>query len=56
MGTYCKPVPLAAHPRVSGENALPPNAMFAPPGSSPRERGKLNVGELALLDDGLIPA
>ena len=38
--------PETAHPRVSGENISAHNALPSSIGSSPRERGKLNMFNL----------
>ena len=45
-----------AHPRVSGENVQPETRAGVVAGSSPRERGKRNVGSVVYLVFRLIPA
>ena len=47
---------LGAHPRACGENGTTRPCPFGGPGSSPRVRGKLGVGEAHGGVDGLIPA
>ena len=57
--TKCTPIihrPLAAHPRVCGENDLYTFEKHLKCGSSPRVRGKLLSDYLASLRRGLIPA
>ena len=46
----------AAHPRVSGENAARIIVRARHFGSSPRERGKLVIGQPENLHSRLIPA
>ena len=45
-----------AHPRACGENLWHPRGRMVRLGSSPRVRGKPQVGESTKDDDGLIPA
>ena len=45
-----------AHPRVCGENELPPSKLRSTMGSSPRVRGKLSVAAFLIAIAGLIPA
>ena len=45
-----------AHPRAGGENSVAPPLHSAPAGSSPRGRGKHQVGEVGLAHQRLIPA
>ena len=47
---------MGAHPRVCGENDQAGGGVTAPPGSSPRVRGKRGAGEFAVAVGGLIPA
>ena len=47
---------LAAHPRVSGENNVLERVIEDSAGSSPRERGKHNVSDIASVVVRLIPA
>ena len=49
-------IPGPAHPRVSGENFASSGVPFCAMGSSPRERGKREVGSRSITVAGLIPA
>ena len=56
LGTRNRLTQNEAHPRVCGENSGVFAISLCRAGSSPRVRGKLNHGEAASREDGLIPA
>ena len=56
LGNRCSHGGYPEHPRVCGENGLRPWRRYAPPGTSPRMRGKLLICEESCTQPGNIPA